>query len=165
MKVIYYYFFSSNFLYNYCYFFFIFFNFFFVDLKIDFQTREGPHHEHLYHRRYPRPHNQHVHGQVLTHIPSGGALVNAPTGRMFIHLQHMFSFWGKILFHFARAPPFQNNVLFTGYIIKPTLAVTFYLTFWLINPCDVTFEFRITFLFSMRTIQLSFSLVDYIKFI
>lgn len=85
-------FFSLNFLYNYCYFFFYFLSFFFVDLKIDFQTREGPHHEHLYHRRYPRPHNQHVHGQVLTHIPSGGALVNAPTGRMFIHLQHMFSF-------------------------------------------------------------------------
>lgn len=72
--------------------FLYFLTFFFVDLKIDFQTREGPHHEHLYHRRYPRPHNQHVHGQVLTHIPSGGALVNAPTGRMFIHLQHMFSF-------------------------------------------------------------------------
>lgn len=87
-----YYFFSLHFLYNYCYFFFYFLSFFFVDLKIDFQTREGPHHEHLYHRRYPRPHNQHVHGQVLTHIPSGGALVNAPTGRMFIHLQHMFSF-------------------------------------------------------------------------
>lgn len=83
-------FFSLNFLYNYCFFYFL--SFFLLDLKIDFQTREGPHHEHLYHRRYPRPHNQHVHGQVLTHIPSGGALVNAPTGRMFIHLQHMFSF-------------------------------------------------------------------------
>lgn len=77
---------SLEVIYYYYYFFFS------VDLKNYFQTREEPHHEHLYPLRYRRPHNQHIYGQVLAHIPSGGALINAPTGRMFIHLQHMFSF-------------------------------------------------------------------------